>query len=97
MHSRSAPPPGISGRPDIGRMATMIITGCLELGSWRRSLVCFGHRVIGVLAKAFTSGMPVTGDHTSAFTAELTTAMATPEWASGEANGAEENLSTIAR
>src|SRR5882762_8471716 len=97
MLSRFALGPAISGLLDIGRKTRTITTGCRERGSWRQSPVYCGRRGIGDFPKAYTCGTAVTGDHTSAFTAELIMVTATRARASGAANGAAENLSTIAR
>src|SRR5258706_10748384 len=97
MRSRFAPAPATSGLLDIGRMTRTITTGFREPGSWRRSLVYCGRPAIGDFPKAYTCGTVVTGDHTSAFTAELIMVTATRARVSGAASGAAENLSTIAR
>ena len=71
-----------------------IITGCRVSGSLRRQWVCFGHRHGGAGTTAYTRLTRVTGDQLSAFMEALITVMATPEMATGAADGVETTSST---
>src|SRR5579863_8622988 len=83
------------GRPAIGRMATMDITGCLGRGSWRRPSVISGRPAIGAGEAAGTFFTQDIGDRTLDSTAELIMDLATAALASlADAGTAEFSLTT---
>src|SRR5579859_4012428 len=62
----------LSGRPAIGLGVPTATSGYPAHGCWLLSRASYGLRAIGPGTTMTTSGMKVTGDQKSAFTAELT-------------------------
>src|SRR4030095_9173150 len=77
-----------------GTTITTIIIGSQASGSLRRGSVYFGPRDGGVGETARTGLTRVTGGGQSVFTEALITVMATPETATGAADGVETPSST---
>src|SRR5947207_3103456 len=99
MSNRPARSQVISGLPVTGIMVMMpgIIIGCRAPGSLHRQWVCFGHRHGGAGTTAHTRLTRVTGDRLSVFMGALITVMATPETATGAADGMETPSTTTPR
>src|SRR5438105_4317816 len=99
MSNRPARSQAISGLPVTGVMVMMsgIIIGCRAPGLHRRQWAYFGPRRGGAGTTALTCLTRVTGDQLSVFTEALTTAMATPETATGAADGMETPSTTTPR
>jgi hypothetical protein len=94
MSNRPARLQVTSGLQATGAGVTGIITGSRVSGSLHRQWVCFGHRRGGAGTTARTCLTKGTGDRESVFMEALTTAMATPEMATGAADGIETHSTT---
>src|SRR5438552_17064715 len=88
MNNRFAQAEATFGPPGIGRIATADTSGFPALGCYRRKKACSGHPATGHGRMTPTSGIRVTGDLSSAFTAALTTASAIQAPAFTAATGA---------
>src|SRR5580765_6756951 len=77
-----------------GTTITTLIIGSQASGSLRLGSVYFGPQDGGVGTTALTRLTRVTGDPMSVFTEALITVMATPETATGAADGKETTSST---